>query len=235
MEPVIKPLSATSSLPSEILEIRLSSLTVNGICDLIDRIENINPNQAPQYKQVIKENNINGRVLLHCELQELKKVLKMAFGDWELFRMVIVSLRELEVSSFSTHEEGPRSVRFTVGTEQIPRKDHTLQNTSIRVNHVEKDKTTSRTDGPPRRDQTKQSIMEKQVTLEEQMICGALQTLNEEACEDVLDVPSSAVVPSDSLSGEPSSLPLSLPLVIVQEPPQPDQKRDTVLEYSTNF
>lgn len=26
-----------------------------------------------------------------------------------------------------------------------------------------------------------------QVTLEEQMICGALQTLNEEACEDVLE------------------------------------------------
>lgn len=46
----------------------------------------------------------------------------MAFGDWELFRMVIVSLRELEVSSFSTHEEGSRSVRFTVGSEQIQRK-----------------------------------------------------------------------------------------------------------------
>lgn len=56
------------------MEIRLSSLTVNGICDLIDRIESINPNQAPQYKQVIKENNVNGRVLLHCDLQELKKV-----------------------------------------------------------------------------------------------------------------------------------------------------------------
>ncbi|XP_017763227.1 PREDICTED: kinase D-interacting substrate of 220 kDa isoform X5 [Eufriesea mexicana] len=232
MESAVKPLSATTTLPSDILEIRLSSLTVNGICDLIDRIESINPNQAPQYKQVIKENNINGRVLLHCELQELKKVLKMAFGDWELFRMVIVSLRELEVSSFSTHEEGSRSVRFTVGSEQIQRKDHALQSTSIRVpTHVEKEKGTSRTDGPSRRDQTKQSIMEKQVTLEEQMICGALQTLNEEACEDVLDVPSSTVVPSDSLSGEPSSLPLSLPLVIVQEPPQPDQKRDTVLEY----
>ncbi|KAK1129938.1 hypothetical protein K0M31_019633 [Melipona bicolor] len=235
-EPTMKPLSATTVLPSEILEIRLSSLTINGICDLIDRIESINPNQAPQYKQVIKENNINGRVLLHCDLQELKKVLKMAFGDWELFRMVIASLRELELSSFSTHEEGPRSVRFTVGSEQIQRKDHALQSTSIRVpTLVEKDKGTSRTDGSSRRDQTKQSIMEKQVTLEEQMICGALQTLNEEACEDVLDVPSSTVVPSDSLAGEPSSLPLSLPLVIVQEPPQPDQKRDTVLEYSTNF
>lgn len=45
----------------------------------------------------------------------------MTFGDWELFRMVIVSLREMELSSF-TYEEGPRSVRFTVGSEQGLRK-----------------------------------------------------------------------------------------------------------------
>lgn len=45
----------------------------------------------------------------------------MTFGDWELFRMVIVSLREMELSSF-TYEEGPRSVRFTVGSEQVLRK-----------------------------------------------------------------------------------------------------------------
>jgi len=45
----------------------------------------------------------------------------MTFGDWELFRMVIVSLREMELSSF-IYEEGPRSVRFTVGSEQVLRK-----------------------------------------------------------------------------------------------------------------
>lgn len=45
----------------------------------------------------------------------------MTFGDWELFRMVIVSLREMELSSF-TYEEGSRSVRFTVGSEQVLRK-----------------------------------------------------------------------------------------------------------------
>lgn len=45
----------------------------------------------------------------------------MTFGDWELFRMVIVSLREMELSSF-TYEEGSRSVRFTVGSEQVSRK-----------------------------------------------------------------------------------------------------------------
>ena len=46
----------------------------------------------------------------------------MTFGDWELFRMVVVSLREQESSSFMTQEEGPRSVRFSVGPEQIARK-----------------------------------------------------------------------------------------------------------------
>ncbi|XP_018313047.1 kinase D-interacting substrate of 220 kDa isoform X3 [Mycetomoellerius zeteki] len=204
MEPMAKPLSVTTTLPSEILEIKLSSLSVNGVCDLIDKVESLNSIQAPIYKQAIKENNINGRVLLHCDLQELKKVFKMTFGDWELFRMVIVSLREMELSSF-TYEESPRSVRFTVGSEQILRKDHALPNNSIRVSaHVEKEKGASRTDGSTRRDQNKQSIMEKQVTLEEQMICGALQTLNEEACEDVLDVPSPAVAPTtDSLSSGP--------------------------------
>lgn len=66
------------------------------------------------------------------------------------------------------------------------------------------------------------------------MICGALQTLNEEACEDVLDVPSPVVAPTtDSLStGEPTSLPLNLPVVIIQEPSQHEQNSDSSIEYS---
>lgn len=70
------------------------------------------------------------------------------------------------------------------------------------------------------------------------MICGALQTLNEEACEDVLDVPSSTPLApmTDSLSsGEPTSLPLTLPVVIVQEPSQSDPNSDTSVEYSANY
>ena len=51
------------------------------------------------------------------------------------------------------------------------------------------------------------------------MICGALQTLNEEACEDVLDVPvSPAIVPLDMVPGEQSSVSLTLPVIIIQEP-----------------
>lgn len=46
----------------------------------------------------------------------------MSFGDWELFRMVVISLREQELSSFLIQDEGPRSVRFTVGNDQLVRK-----------------------------------------------------------------------------------------------------------------
>lgn len=46
----------------------------------------------------------------------------MSFGDWELFRMVIVSLREQELTTLTTQEEGPRSVRFIVGTDESIRK-----------------------------------------------------------------------------------------------------------------
>lgn len=46
----------------------------------------------------------------------------MAFGDWELFRIVIVSLKEQERMSSVTCDEGPRSVRFTMRPEQISRK-----------------------------------------------------------------------------------------------------------------
>ncbi|KAI4495270.1 hypothetical protein M0804_001471 [Polistes exclamans] len=219
-EPAPRSFSATTTLPPEILEMKLSIMGVSDVCDLLDRIEGFNINHSPQYKIVMRDNNINGRVLLHCDLQELKKVLKMSFGDWELFRMIIVSLRELELTSFTNQDETSRSVRFTVGLEPIARKEHTLQTSSARVSvHTEKEKGISRTDAPPRRDQAKQSIMEKQVTLEEQMICGALQTLNEEACEDVLDLPNPATAPTDSLSGLVASSTPDMDYVLLQTNP----------------
>jgi hypothetical protein len=46
----------------------------------------------------------------------------MSFGDWELFRMVVVSLREQELTVLITQEEGPRSVRFVVDSDERIRK-----------------------------------------------------------------------------------------------------------------
>ncbi|XP_063923502.1 kinase D-interacting substrate of 220 kDa B isoform X3 [Zophobas morio] len=188
--PQMVPLAPVTSLAPEVFEKRLSSLSVDGVCKLLYKIEEINSAALPEYSKVIKEHNITGKVLLHCDLDELKKLLKMSFGDWEMFKVMLISLREHEVSAVFRQEETP-----------------------IRAPKPERKTSTSKS-APPEKEtkelnQRKQSVMEKQVTLEEQMICGALQTLNEEACEDVLeeteeketkitiepDVPQTSVIP----------------------------------------
>nr|CAD7439792.1 unnamed protein product [Timema bartmani] len=157
-------MSAVTVLPSEVLDVKLSSLSVDGVCDLFTKVEDLNSPSTPQYVSVMRENNISGRVLLHCDLEELKKVLRMNFGDWELFRMIVVSLREQELTCFSHQEElNYKNVRFAVpsphATPQLPERKVSLSKSSSLPN--DKDKSTSRSES---RTTNKQTIMEKQWT-----------------------------------------------------------------------
>ncbi|XP_057659387.1 kinase D-interacting substrate of 220 kDa B isoform X7 [Diorhabda carinulata] len=185
------PMASLTITEPEILETRLSTLNVDGVVKLLSNISDLNPNALEDYIKTIKENNINGRVLLHCDLEELKKLLKMNFGDWEMFRVTLVILREQEMSYLLQPDE-TKPIRIV---QKVERRN---SNKSTTTNEKEK---------LPEERQRKQSIIEKQVTLEDQMICGALQTLNEEACEDVLeeteetkitiesDVPQTSIIP----------------------------------------
>ncbi|CAH0555430.1 unnamed protein product [Brassicogethes aeneus] len=191
-----------TALEPEVLENKLSTLSVDGVCKLIGKIQDLDKSALEQYVGIIRQHNINGRVLLHCDLEELKKLLTMSFGDWEMFKVMLISLREYEVTSVLREDET---------TKAYPRERKTSV-TKLTIPGEKESKT--QVDGPPR--ERKQSVMEKQVTLEEQMICGALQTLNEEACEDVLEeqeetvitieteVPQTSVIPPspDSNQGE---------------------------------
>lgn len=100
-------------LQPEVLDVKLSTLSVDGVCKLLSKIEDLNAAAVKQYVEVIRQNNINGRVLLHCDLDELKKLLKMTFGDWEMFKVVIVSMREHELTSVMKQDESNRNVRFS--------------------------------------------------------------------------------------------------------------------------
>lgn len=63
---------------------------------MLANTEGISSQRLSQYKGLLREHNITGPVLLNCDLGELKSVLQMAFGDWELFRASIESLRHQE-------------------------------------------------------------------------------------------------------------------------------------------
>nr|CAD7429737.1 unnamed protein product [Timema monikensis] len=212
-------MSAVTVLPSEVLDVKLSSLSVDGVCDLFTKVEDLNSPSTPQYVSVMRENNISGRVLLHCDLEELKKVLQMNFGDWELFRMIVVSLREQELTCFSHQEElNYKNVRFAVpsphATPQLPERKglapmFSLKNTRIFYTMSlskspslpnDKDKSTSRSES---RTTNKQSIMEKQ---EAQPFQTWYTSSHDQLCHTEFlskgHEQSSAVVPSDELSGE---------------------------------
>uniref|UniRef100_A0A146L198 Kinase D-interacting substrate n=1 Tax=Lygus hesperus TaxID=30085 RepID=A0A146L198_LYGHE len=166
-------------LPPEVADVQLNGLTVSGVCQLISNIPDLTPSQISSYLSTIQSNNINGKVLAHCDLNELKKVLNMSFGDWEMFRIVVTRLREKELLNpqpISSSNSGKRSSR-----EGLRERSSTTSQSSHSMSG-------SRPEGRDKNATKPQSsTMEKQVTLEEQTICGALQTLSEEACEDVLE------------------------------------------------
>ena len=67
----------------------LSRNTVTDICDLLHKIKGMSTLNLDTYKTAILLHNINGAVLAECDMTELKSVLGMKFGDWQLFQSTI--------------------------------------------------------------------------------------------------------------------------------------------------
>ena len=74
----------------------LSNFTIEDICTMLRDIDGIMNARVDTYCDAIQAQNISGTVLAKCSLDELKSVLNMNFGDWELFHMVIMKMRKTE-------------------------------------------------------------------------------------------------------------------------------------------
>lgn len=74
----------------------LSKLSVDDVCALLDRMVGLSPAMREKYAASLRDKNISGMVLLHCDLKELKPEMQMTFGDWEIFRALIQSMRDQE-------------------------------------------------------------------------------------------------------------------------------------------
>lgn len=59
----------------------------------IAELEGMDQKQISTYQTVITENNINGKVLAACDLNELGHIMGMTFGDWQLFRAWVLTAR----------------------------------------------------------------------------------------------------------------------------------------------
>lgn len=79
----------------DLLHVRLSRLSVESLTALLREIEELEP-AFDLLAKALLENAISGRVLMHCDLIELKSLLGLSFGHWEIFRLLINCLRDIE-------------------------------------------------------------------------------------------------------------------------------------------
>ena len=90
-------------------------MSVGDVVNLIGQVDGFNQRMLDDYGQRLMDNNINGTVLLSCDLAELKPVLQMAFGDWVLFRSLVEYLR------YSEQNREPSDGEVTPPTEPFLR------------------------------------------------------------------------------------------------------------------
>uniref|UniRef100_A0A671K4Y1 Uncharacterized protein n=1 Tax=Sinocyclocheilus anshuiensis TaxID=1608454 RepID=A0A671K4Y1_9TELE len=86
----------SGSVVSSGSQVLLSSLSIDSVCEKLRQIQGLDSSMLEQYIGTIKKANVNGRVLSQCNLDELKKEMNMNFGDWHLFRSMVLEQRHVE-------------------------------------------------------------------------------------------------------------------------------------------
>uniref|UniRef100_A0A336K7B2 CSON004305 protein n=2 Tax=Culicoides sonorensis TaxID=179676 RepID=A0A336K7B2_CULSO len=149
----------------------LSKLTVDQLVKLLKRIPDMIP-IMPKLGTALQENAITGRVLMHCDLNELKSVLNISFGHWETFKLLVNTLKTYELSRVSLAMADVQSIPSTTPTAPQNERDVTDSNVT------------------DKKSRNVQSRFQKQVTIEEEMICETLNMINsdilEQSEEDIL-------------------------------------------------
>ena len=93
-----QPPSVSSFIETIKIDPNMSSLdhmTSDDICQCIKfSIAQIDDKHKLNYMHNVREKNINGKVLLWCDLDELKSELQMTFGDWQLFKNWVLATNQ---------------------------------------------------------------------------------------------------------------------------------------------
>lgn len=140
----------------------LTDLSVDGVISMLRTIEGFSSSNMEKYTKALRENNINGKVLSTVngsekDLEELKTVLGFSFGDWLLFKRIIL-LGKIP----SSHQLAPSATH--VNLHQLD------QSTSSQPPAPQ---ITTNAPNRPLMD-IKSRLLEKQVTLEEAALASSI-------------------------------------------------------------
>jgi len=117
------PTSEQQLIPQPFRRAALVSLTVKQVCDLVVATKGLTVHKTKQYTDAVLMHNINGKVLQHCNLKELKQVMKFNFGDWELFKIILLAMKNnTHVEPFVLTHELKEEVVEAPTIKRIPLK-----------------------------------------------------------------------------------------------------------------
>ncbi len=175
-------------VPANFARRKLSDLSVSSVCALLTELLEVpaegeeDDEASPEAQvsghieaaiRVIRSNHISGRVLAACDLDELRAVLGLNFGDWNLFRLAVLSLRQLDLSGQLLPPEDATAGESRADVERR-RKTAVMEARGPAVSSYVQARR-------PRR----QVSLEKQVQLEDEAVSSLLARINETAREDI--------------------------------------------------
>ncbi|XP_040283439.1 kinase D-interacting substrate of 220 kDa isoform X2 [Bufo bufo] len=100
----------------------LGSMNVDAVCEKLKQIEGIDQSMLAQYIATIRKANINGRVLIQCSMDELRKEMNMNFGDWHLFKSAVQEMRSSEALQIHPDEARMQEPVRNMGHSDIGRR-----------------------------------------------------------------------------------------------------------------
>nr|VZI54220.1 unnamed protein product [Spirometra erinaceieuropaei] len=74
-------------------------MNVADVCELLSAISDLPVSNCAMYQSRLRQQNITGLVLSVCDLEKLRTEMQMNFGDWQLFRTLVLYLRQLEATN----------------------------------------------------------------------------------------------------------------------------------------
>ncbi|XP_067950108.1 kinase D-interacting substrate of 220 kDa B-like isoform X2 [Watersipora subatra] len=123
-QPVLAIQERRQKLPKDLKP--LSNCTVADVCDLLHKIPSMSTLNLDKYKTSILLHNINGVVLSTCDLADLKPVLEMTFGDWQLFKSTVLAMRDADVGVPDSRQTPSPDLRSEPLLQAAPTKPETM-------------------------------------------------------------------------------------------------------------
>ncbi|MFH4974957.1 hypothetical protein AB6A40_001666 [Gnathostoma spinigerum] len=80
-------------------------MRVDDVVKLIEKLD-ISDERIRMIAKSMREANLNGLVLSTCELKDVQRTLRLQLGDWTLVKLLINTLRRLEVTGKRTLSRG---------------------------------------------------------------------------------------------------------------------------------